>query len=738
MGKQLLASKIVITEEAPRLRSIPSIPTAVIGYVGVTKMGPHAATLCTSWEEFEDKFGGHYAGSELPMSVWGTYMNDPGARVWIKRVVHYVTGVAQSAQATVNILSTIATAAAGSVTGTVAAPWVLAAGDTLLVDIDATGDDTATFDAASAKIVGGAASGLPVTNGAQFVVRVDSWGVDQTITYSAAHTTVELVAQDINAQAKGFRAIVVGGATIDFEADTQGTGSSIELKSQTSTALTDIGHSVAAATTGTGDVANILAVTFAEAKAVIEADVTGGSGCTVTQHASGYLIITSNTTGAASSVQVSATSTAETKFGLDTTLHSGSATTTDTTLIAKGKYDGTYAHGLRVVIAAATSGVSGYYNLSVTDANGVILEVFPNLQSATTTATDFVETVVNDADAGSKLITVVDQAVALTPDNGTYTPAAGNDGLTGLADSDYTGSSSYGNGFHGMNTIQNVSIMAAPGRATQAVEEGLVQYCETYRDGTIFPVLDPPSGTDYAAMVTYMKTTTTLTGLSEFGAMYWPRIKVLNPEKTIYGTSDTMYVYPSGWVCGVISRTDNSKPGGIYEPPAGVEVGLINGCLGFEYDSVLREPVRDVIYPERINPITTEETFGRFIDGVYTLKGTGSFPTIAERRGVIYMERSMKLGLQFARHRNNDSELRAACQRTVEAFLYRQMNLGAFRSKDPTTAYHVDFSDALNPPSEQFALKLNGRVGLATQKPAEFITVAISQDTRAFEEEIAA
>lgn len=53
-------------------------------------------------------------------------------------------------------------------------------------------------------------------------------------------------------------------------------------------------------------------------------------------------------------------------------------------------------------------------------------------------------------------------------------------------------------------------------------------------------------------------------------------------------------------------------------------------------------------------------------------------------------------------------------------------------------AFFVDVSDQLNTPSVIFAGKLIARVGLATNKPAEFIVLRISQDTRALEAELAA
>jgi hypothetical protein len=234
-------------------------------------------------------------------------------------------------------------------------------------------------------------------------------------------------------------------------------------------------------------------------------------------------------------------------------------------------------------------------------------------------------------------------------------------------------------------------------------------------------------------MVTYVEDTAGLINLSEFGAIFWPRLEVLNPSKGVFGDTATIYTAPSGYVAGVFARTDASKDGGVYEPPAGTEVGLVRGCLGFESDEVLDEEKRDLIYPKRINPITTTRGEGKYIDGVYTLKGNGNFPTIAERRGVIFIEQSIKDGIQFARHRNNDADLRAQLTRTCEAFLLVQMKNSAFRSKVPSEAFSVDFGEALNPPASIFANRVNGRIGLATQKPAEFILMTYSQDTRAFD-----
>jgi hypothetical protein len=352
----------------------------------------------------------------------------------------------------------------------------------------------------------------------------------------------------------------------------------------------------------------------------------------------------------------------------------------------------------------------------------------------------YVESVVNDARSGSAYVRCTDQLLAGSPVPApqTVTLAGGNDGLGGIGDLDFIGSEVGKTGLHALDQVQDLSLLLVPGRATPAVHNAMVRYCEVVRDGTAFAILDPPANQSAADIVTYVTTTASLEGLSEFAALYWPRLKVLNPQKSVFGSSDQLVVPPSGIVAGVFSRTDSGRPGGVYDPPAGIDAGRMFGVLGFETDEVLEERKRDLVYPHRINPLTTGPGLPRYIDGSRTLKGDGNFPYVAERRGVIFIERSLRQGLEFARHKNNTEGLRAQVRRTITAFLLAQMNNGAFRSREPTKAFFVDVSDKLNTPTVVFAGKLIARVGLATNKPAEFIILRISQDTRALEAELAA
>ena len=89
MGAQLLASKVVIVEEEPRLRNVPSLPTAVLGAVGITERGPVGqAVLVTSFEEFVETFGGFTPNSDLALAA-SAFFENGGQLLWVIRTVHY-------------------------------------------------------------------------------------------------------------------------------------------------------------------------------------------------------------------------------------------------------------------------------------------------------------------------------------------------------------------------------------------------------------------------------------------------------------------------------------------------------------------------------------------------------------------------------------------------------------------------------------------------------------------------
>jgi hypothetical protein len=141
------------------------------------------------------------------------------------------------------------------------------------------------------------------------------------------------------------------------------------------------------------------------------------------------------------------------------------------------------------------------------------------------------------------------------------------------------------------------------------------------------------------------------------------------------------------------------------------------------------------------------------IEGPEEAEGVGAAPTGVEVRtaadlragsavevaGQLERAGSARAGVGGASRRDGSirSDRRVSAGGGVEA-VGDGCGRDAFRSREPAKAFFVDVSETLNTPTVVFAGKLIARVGLATNKPAEFIVLRISQDTRALEAELAA
>jgi len=746
---ELLSSKVIIGEEEPNIKSFPTLPTAVLGIQGIAERGPIAQrTLVSSYEEFERVFGSFVSGRELALAVRAFFLNG-GRECWVARTCHFSdyrdATTALATKGAVTLQTGTTAPAPASIEGTISSPWPLNPSDTLIGSVGGAADQTATVLATAASVECATAETYALTTGWTLTVKIDG-GLVKTIAFltaefvDIANATAEEVAAVINAKLPGAFAIASSSGTkVTITSDRRGTGSKVEVTGGTANAA--FGFSTSEVV-GTGNVVDVGAVSAAELKLIIEAAWTSNGGVVVSQTSGLKLKITTVATGGAASVQIRAASTADSLLGFsDFTLHTGSSGAAVDTLKAEGKTAGAYANNHKIRVVNASNGESGEFNLQVLKGTTVV-ESFANL-TMDSTKTRYAELVLNDADAGSILFAFEDllaggSAAQRRPGNtsGATMTTLGDDGLTGLDVWDFIGDKSAGNGLYVFDTSDEISILACPDWTGTAFHAALVEYSRSDKQGLVFAILDPPAGYTAAQIKTYKETLEGELGL-EYAALYWPRLLILNPSKVVYGEDPNITVCPSGYVAGIMARNDSQATEGPFYQPAGVTAGKPTGVVGLETVEVLLEPKRDLIFPKRVNPITSLKGYGIFVDGARTLKGEGNFPSIGERRGVSHIERLMYSGLQWVRHRNNTPTLRADVEKQVFAELYGWMLKGAFASNDPQTAFFVDCGPGLNPPSLVRAGQLKLRIGLATNTPAEFVIIMVTKDTRALEEELA-
>lgn len=722
------ASRVDVEEEEPRVRGIPSAPTSVFGAVGVAERGPVGkAVLCTSPDRYREVFGGFTPESDLALAAMGFFENG-GGQLWCVRTVHHTdpgdpataTGVRSS-----GLLVGPGAAGPAVVIGA-ALPLHLEDGDELVFALSGGPDLVVAFRGSPAFVATTETGPFTLADGQTLRLVVDD-GREQTVAFEAADfadisaATLTEVTAVLNAQTYACKAIADGGG-LEIVSDTEGRSASIQVTG--GDANTELGFPTDRRE-GHGNVDDRRAVTVAEVRAAVSAIV---ADIEVVADDAGRLGLRTAATGSGASLQVRAATAAG--FGLDTDLHEGRDSAAAPAVRIEGRDPGTYAD--RLTVAVSPSSEAGAFRLSVLE-EGTVRESHP-VVSLDPGSTSYIERVLAES---SRLIRATDLGLpgvaVLEPQS--VALRGGDDGLTGLSDLDFIGDRAGKTGLHALDIVRDLAVLLVPGRASAPMHNAMIRYCEVDRKGFVFAVLDPPAGKSAVEMTDYVEREAGLYQLSEHAAIYWPRLVILNPNRGRLGLDREIVVPPSGVVCGVYARTDGSKDGGVYEPPAGEEVGRMFGVLGVENEEVLDEELRGLVFDKRINPLMADGV--RYIDGARTLKSNGNFPSVSERRGVIFIERSVKAGLGFARHRNNDERLRAQVWRTVSAFLLTQMDNGAFRSRVPSKAFFVDVSDKLNNARVIFAGKLLVRMGLATQKPAEFVGLLVSQDTRAIEQELA-
>ena len=188
MPGDLLSSKVVVVEEEPRVRGIPSLPTSIAAAVGIAERGPVSEpVLCSSFEEYRARFGGFTANADLPLAAMGFFENG-GSQLWCVRVVHH-TDVADPTTATALRAAGFLTAGGGPtpavVTGSLPGPFALEPGAKLVLAVDGGVDQEATVLATAASLLTGAPGPYALADGQTLLVRFDS-NFTQQVTFAAA------------------------------------------------------------------------------------------------------------------------------------------------------------------------------------------------------------------------------------------------------------------------------------------------------------------------------------------------------------------------------------------------------------------------------------------------------------------------------------------------------------------------------------------------------------------------
>ncbi|MCL6590424.1 MAG: phage tail sheath subtilisin-like domain-containing protein [Firmicutes bacterium] len=411
-----------------------------------------------------------------------------------------------------------------------------------------------------------------------------------------------------------------------------------------------------------------------------------------------------------------------------------------TSLTVTATSGGTWGNKLNIRVQAATD--TGKFKLTVCEGGPALKknekESFDNLT---------MDTVVDSINNSSKLIRVTASGSPNPPKtSGTgqigatdyYSEsmtggvtglalAGGDDGLTGLAYSDFIGDETAQNGLHAFDVVDDINIVAIPDAAynsdltgagiTQDINSSVISeallYCKKRKD--CFFVADPP------AKKTPTEVKTFKTFNSSYGALYYPWVYINDPL-----TGNKKLVPPSGVVAGTYAYTDTAR--GVHKAPAGVEEGKLDSVVGVE--TIVTKGEHDLLNPAGVNVIRPMPA-GICIWGARTLSVDPEWLYVNVRRLFLFLEESIEEGTQWVVFEPNDPGLWGKVKRNLTAFLTRVWRDGALAGSVPEEAFFVKVDAENNPPEVRDVGQLIIEVGAAPVKPAEFVIIRISQKTLA-------
>ena len=233
-------------------------------------------------------------------------------------------------------------------------------------------------------------------------------------------------------------------------------------------------------------------------------------------------------------------------------------------------------------------------------------------------------------------------------------------------------------------------------------------------------LVDPPAAWNSVAAAAAM------TGLTDLQSpnvvMTYPAVRASDPVRDGLERSFA----PSGFLAGVIANNDAKR--GVWFSPAGLDAPL-RGVSGF--DRTLTEAEIGQLNQRGVNALVMRGVAGPVVWGARTAVGADTrasdWKYVAVRRLALYIEESLRRGLQWAVFEPNDAPLHGQIRAAVGGFMQQLFRAGAFAGSQVREAYDVK-CDAETTTAEDVARGVvNIIVRFAPLKPAEFVVLTFQQ-----------
>lgn len=281
-------------------------------------------------------------------------------------------------------------------------------------------------------------------------------------------------------------------------------------------------------------------------------------------------------------------------------------------------------------------------------------------------------------------------------------------------------------GLYALSRVEEIMQVIIPDFAGDVTITGdLLDYADSRAGqpsgGDRFIILTVPQGSSAQEAVDWFRFS--LNRTSNFAALYWPWVKVADP----LSDNRPLTMPPLGHVAGIYARTDATKNVG--KAPGGTVDGQLRFLIGLELEPTQGE--RDFVYPNKINPLISSPQTGLAVWGVRTIYSLSEWRYINARRLFMFLEKSVFNSTHWIVFENNGPGLWAKIKAQLGGFMTAQFNDGLFAGNTPAQAFFVIVDESNNTPESIEQGQVIIDVGVAPNKPAEFVRFRFTQKTLA-------
>jgi len=744
----------VYLEEAPTSFPVSTTPTSTVAtFMGPLVKGPLDATLVTSWSQFTAVYGDIAANStnaDVATAVYLFFANG-GSQCYIQRVVVSMTAIAAAATTASTTLTVVAASSLplsdGTASGALSAGMLISGvgipngttitvvnSTTLTLSQNASVPANAVLTvaspvAASVSLLGSTTSGNKAAIG---LITPGVSGNSVTFTTSAAHTLK--VGQTV---------VIAGTASSTATPTTIYNGTFVVTAVPSTTTFTVVNPLVSTATAIT--TAGTVTAQSTQAELTLTAKNPGA-------WSNGLYYEISNSTANSSypgkyfnlAIYAGGTSSGYIveRFS-DITLNSSDSNYAITVINASSNYvvasDPNASNHTAVNFATSMTPLSvalvsqsGVSTTATSNSSSVVLTTDPGIHIGMFVYGSGVTngTTVSNYISGTKTVTLSANMSIPAGSTLTFVNAALSGGSDGVAVNKTAVASTAS--LAKLDVITSPILLNAPGVTAAADVNNLLNYA--YNRGDVFVIIDPTQSTLDVTSQLALANTYTGGGAGAaalgFGAVYYPNLTIPSPTSSVPGA--TVTAYPGGAVAAKYVTTDSSR--GVFKSPAGLEARLsgvvsVSKLTNQELDYLNNGSTSPSTFANAtpVNAIRYIPGSGIVVMGARTLNTGYSSKYVSVRRSVIYLRKLLTDLTSFAVFETNDQRLWNRLQTTCEAALISFWQSGGLKGATAPDAFFVKCDGTLNTTASVAAGEVHIEVGVALQRPAEFVVIRISQ-----------